>query len=155
MSREQHMAKIDAEMNTKFTNDKHRMVSNVVYTGHWIKTQFDAYISPFGLSSPQYNILRILRGANGWLRMQEVRDRMVEKSPNATRLCDKLEQKALLIRQRNDEDRRIVSLQISEEGLRLLAQIDEKVKGKEMQFFDNITAEEAKIVNEILDKMRG
>ncbi len=148
------MARIDDEMKTRFQNDKHRMLSNIVFTGNWIKNQFSEFIKPFGISPQQFNILRILRGANDWLNMNEVRNRMVEKSPNATRLCDKLVDKKLLERFRGEEDRRAVYLKITKQGLSLLKRIDDHDDGSHKSFADNVTNEEAIIVSRILDKLR-
>ncbi len=148
------MARIDDEMKTRFQNDKHRMLSNIVFTGNWIKNQFSEFIKPFGISPQQFNILRILRGANDWLNMNEVRNRMVEKSPNATRLCDKLVDKKLLERFRGEEDRRAVYLRITKQGLSLLKRIDDHDDGSHKSFADNVTNEEAIIVSRILDKLR-
>lgn len=149
------MASIDEEMGTKFGDEKHRLLSNIVFTGIWIKNQFEEFIKPFGVSPQQFNILRILRGAKGWLSMHEVKDRMVEKSPNATRLCDKLLEKELLERERCHEDRRIVQLKISEKGLRLLQEIDEVDELTYVAFKENVNDEEARLVSQILDKLRG
>ncbi len=149
------MTRIDDAMKTKFANDKHRFAANVVYTSNWIKNQFYEFIKPFGLSSQQFNILRILRGANDWVSMNDIKNRMVEKSPNATRLCDKLIEKKLIERKRNSRDRRLVFLKISKQGLQLLKEIDEHDDGSHMSFFNNISDEEAKIVSQILDKIRS
>ena len=149
------MASIEKEMNTKFSNDTHRAMSNIVFTGGWIKTQFESILKPYALSSPQFNILRILRGANDWLNMQEVKNRMVEKSPNTTRLCDKLEAKGLILRERNEQDKRQVFMKISDKGLKYIAPIDKANQSEVMQFLQNITTKEAQELSRILDKLRG
>ena len=107
------------------------------------------------MSSPQFNILRILRGAKDWLSMNEVKKRMVEKSPNTTRLCDKLLEKGYIERTRSDTDRRIVSLKISDNGMQILKKVDELGENNPLIFFDNITQEEANTINDLLDKLRG
>ncbi len=149
------MASIDDDTKTNFANDKHRFAANVIYTSNWIKNQFYEFIKPFGLSSPQFNILRILRGAKDWVNMNDIKSRMVEKSPNTTRLCDKLLEKGLVERRRSEKDRRLVFLKISEQGLQLLKEIDEHDDGSHMSFFNNINDDEAKVVSQILDKLRG
>ena len=149
------MATIEEEMQSRFENEKHRFMANTVFTGSWIRNQFESFIVQFGLSTQQYNILRILRGAKDWVSMNEIKNRMVEKSPNTTRLCDKLVNKSLIERSRSEEDRRVVYLKISEEGLKLLNEIDKADDGTHMSFIDNITNEEAIIVNQILNKLRG
>lgn len=149
------MAKIEEEMKTKFANEKHRMLANIVFTGSWVRNGFAEFIKPYGISPQQFNILRILRGTSDWLSMREIRNRMVEKSPNATRLCDKLVEKKLLERLRSEEDRRVVHLRILEKGLQLLKRIDDEDDGSHTAFIDNVTAEEAEIISGILDKLRG
>ncbi|WP_299454855.1 MarR family transcriptional regulator [uncultured Microscilla sp.] len=149
------MAKIDEEIKSSFVDNKYRLLANVVFTRNWIQNQFASFLKPFGVSPQQFNILRILRGANDWLNMHEVKSRMVEKSPNATRLCDKLVEKQLVERARSEEDRRVVHLRITKAGLDLLVKIGEKDDKSSINFVENISDEEAKIASEILDKFRG
>lgn len=149
------MASIDKEINSKFKDDKHRFVANLVYTSGWIKNLFSDSLKPFGISPQQYNILRILRGANDWLSMNVVKERMIEKSPNATRLADKLIDKKLIERQRCESDRRVVFVKITDKGLRLLETIDEQKNDGYDNFIKGITPEEAIQFSKILDKMRG
>ncbi len=148
------MATIDETMKTNFPNEKTRMVANVLFTGNWIQRQFDEHILPFGLSAQQFNVLRILRGAGDWLNMNDVKNRMVQKSPNATRLCDKLLEKSLIERKRSDSDRRVVFLKISKNGLSLLQEVDDQDDGSFLNFMEGISDEEAQVVNGILDRAR-
>jgi DNA-binding MarR family transcriptional regulator len=149
------MGKLEVDMDTKFANEKHRSVANIVFTANWIKNQFESSIKPFKMSSAQFNILRILRGAKDWLSMNEVKKRMVEKSPNTTRLCDKLLDKGYIERTRSEADRRIISLKISDNGMQFLKKVDELGENNPLNFFENITLEEATTINHILDKLRG
>ena len=149
------MSSIDKELNTKFLDDKHKFITNLVYTSTWIKNLFSDLIKQFGISSQQFNILRILRGANDWLAMSIVKERMVEKSPNATRLADKLVDKQLIERERSESDRRVVFVKITSKGLELLAKVDQIENKKFEDCISRITPEEAKQFSAILDKMRG
>jgi DNA-binding MarR family transcriptional regulator len=108
----------------------------------------------FDLSMAQFNILRILRGANGAISVNQVKDRMVERSPNTTRLMDKLIDKGLMERVRCEEDRRVVYVSITNAGLSLLSQIDVDQDTK-LDFTGNISEEEAEILSQLLDKLRG
>ena len=146
---------IDEAMQTKFENDTHRMLASIIFTGNWIQNNFADFITPFGLSAQQFNILRILRGAKDWVTMNEVKKRMVEKSPNATRLCDKLLVKKLIYRERSANDKRSISLKISSNGLQLLKDIDDTDNSSFMEFTNNVSSEEAKTLITILDKLRG
>jgi DNA-binding MarR family transcriptional regulator len=149
------MATIDEEIKSKFMHDRHRFTANLVFTAGWIKNLITEFLKPYGISSPQFNILRILRGANDWVAMSEVKNLMVEKAPNATRLADKLLDKELIERQRSDADRRVVYVRISNKGLKLLKKIDDNEDRSHIEFMERITDKEARQMNKILDKMRG
>lgn len=147
------MAQIDEIVKTRFQNDKHRLMANLVFTTNWMKTYFTNALKPYDLSMQQFNILRILRGNGDWVAMNDIKNLMIEKSPNATRLADKLMEKGYVERRRSDTDRRVVYLKVSKKGLELLLQIDEDDHFNK-SFIDRITHEEAKQVNEVLNKLR-
>jgi len=149
------MTSIDEEINSKFPNDKVRMMVNLMFTTNCIKNQFTDFLKPYDISSQQFNILRILRGNEDWLAMNIVKERMIEKAPNATRLADKMIAKGLIERQRCDTDRRVVFVNITKEGLKLLKKIDEVNDDDRINYIENVTEEEAKIVSDLLDKLRG
>ena len=82
-------------------------------------------IRPFGLTATQYNVLRILRGAGQpGLCRNEVRERMITQVPDVTRLLDRMEEMGVIERSREGADRRFVTTRITEEGLRILAELD-------------------------------
>ena len=109
------------------------------------------FFKPYGISPQQYNILRILRGSKDKIKVQIVKDRMIERAPNATRLMDKLCDKNLIERERCEHDRRVVYVKISEVGLGLLSSIDNI---KNVSFLDNLSEEEAATLSNLLDKIR-
>lgn len=149
------MARIDDEIKTTFRNDKHRFIANLVYTSNWFKNQVHNFLKPYDLSLQQNNILRILRGAKDWVSMTDIKELMIEKSPNATRLSDKLLAKGLIDRKRSEQDRRVVYLSITEKGLELLEEIDKCEDADYMAFMTRITEEEAQVCSDLLDKIRG
>ncbi|MFK2820154.1 MarR family transcriptional regulator [Flavobacteriaceae sp. LMIT009] len=140
------------EINSKFTDSRVKALLNIVYTANWISSEQNAFFKPYGLSPQQYNILRILRGANEPLKVQTIKERMIERAPNATRLMDKLCGKILIERIACPEDRRVVHITITEEGLNLLAKIDKELKP---DYFKNLTEEEANNLSGLLDKIRN
>jgi DNA-binding MarR family transcriptional regulator len=109
------------------------------------------FFKPYGISPQQFNILRILRGAKKEIKVQLIKDRMIERAPNATRLMDKLCEKGLIERMRCKEDRRVVYVAISNAGLALLSTID--THGN-ISFLDKLSEEEAAILSDLLDKIR-
>jgi DNA-binding MarR family transcriptional regulator len=145
------MGDISKDINSKFPNERVKALINIKYTANWLNTVGNEFLKPFKISNQQYNILRILKGANEAVTVNTVKERMIEKSPNATRLMDKLYDKGLMERTRCENDRRVVYVKISEKGLKLLDRIKMEELGNPM---NAISEEEAKIVNEILDKIR-
>ena len=149
------MAKIDSEIKSKFTSDKHRFVTNLVFTANWVQHAFVEDLKPFGISPQQYNILRILGALGDWTTMFEIKDGLMEKSPNATRLADKLLSKELIERKASERDRRVVHVRISKKGLQLFEKINQKESVIQKALSKNISAREARHVSDILDQFRG
>ena len=145
------MGDISKDINSKFKNDKVKALLNIIYTANWIKSQQSSFFKPFNISPQQYNILRILRGANEPLMVQTIKERMIERAPNATRLMDKLIDKKLIERRRCDHDRRVVHINITKNGFELLSKID--VSFNE-DLLENLTLKEALSLSNLLDKIR-
>ncbi len=145
------MGDLSKDINSTFSSSKVKALLNIIYTANWISSKQSAFFKPFGISAQQYNILRILRGAGEAIKVQTIKDRMLERSPNATRLMDKLFAKNLIVRIPCDYDRRIVHIQITDKGLKLMDAID--VDSKD-DLLANINEEEAKILSNLLDKIR-
>lgn len=139
---------------TKFKTPQQKATVNVRYTSNFIGQYQNSFMTEFDLSMAQFNILRILRGAGTPLSVNEVKDRMIERSPNTTRLMDKLIDKGLLERVRCDSDRRVVYISITDSGLELLSKIDLKFDDI-FSFIHNLTDEEAEELSRLLDKLRG
>jgi DNA-binding MarR family transcriptional regulator len=145
------MGDISKDINSKFESNKLKALINIKYTSNWLSSKENDFFKPHGISPQQYNILRILRGAKEKIKVQLVKDRMIERAPNATRLMDKLCDKNLIDRERCEHDRRVVFVKISKIGLDLLSTIDAHEK---FTFLDNITDEEAVTLSTLLDKIR-
>ncbi len=147
------MARIDDEIETSFPNNRARFITNLIYTSNWFQNGVSDFIKPFGISLQQFNMLRILRGANDWVSMNEIKKLMIDKTPNTTRLANNLLQKEFVERQRSDVDRRIVYLKITNEGLDILKSIDNS-DFNYMNYMDKISEEEAETISNILDRIR-
>jgi len=145
------MGDISKDINSTFPSAKIKALINLKYTANWLNSIEIDFLKPYGISPQQYNILRILRGAAKPIKVQLVKERMIERSPNATRLMDKLCDKQLIKRVRCEEDRRVVFVEINKKGLALLKKIE---KARRIDFLGNVTEAEAKTLSDILDKMR-
>ena len=102
-------------------------VLNVIVAADYLRAQNEGVCSEFGITPGQYNVLRILRGANqeGHSRC-EISERMVERAPDVTRLVDRLEKQGLVVRDRSTEDKRQSITRITEKGLNMLEQMQPK-----------------------------
>jgi len=145
------MGDLGKEINSKFPNEKVKALLNIKYTSSWLDQIGTELLKPYNISEQQYNILRILRGAVKEITVTEVKERMIQKSPNATRLMDKLCEKKLIERSRCENDRRVVFVKISKKGLDLI----EKINLTDLyKYMNRLTESEAKMLNDLLDKIR-
>lgn len=145
------MGDISKDINSKFTSNKVKALINIKYTANWLSSKENDFFKPYGISPQQFNILRILRGAKDKIKVQIVKDRMIERAPNATRLMDKLCDKKFIERERCEHDRRVVYVRITSLGLELLSKIDTL---NDISILDNLTDNEAIILSDLLDKIR-
>jgi len=139
------------DINSTFENNRVKALLNIIYTANWINSYQNEFFKGYGISPQQYNILRILKGANEPLRVQTIKDRMIERSPNATRLMDKLCAKAYIERLPSEHDRRVVKIAITDKGKAFLESIPKRFNKNLLQ---NISEDEAEQLSNLLDKMR-
>ena len=148
--------KLESEIKQEsFRSEYQKLIVNVLYTGGWLSLKSHGMLKPFNLTNQQYNILRILKGQHpNPSTINLLIERMMDKMSNASRIVDRLESKKLVLRKPKSEDRRCVDVIITEKGIRLL----EKIQSSELDFennIKNISISEAKMLNELLDKLRG
>ena len=129
-------------------------VITILRTADVVHHAVERSLSPFGLSHEQYNVLRILRGAGeSGLPTLEIAARMLSRSPNITRLLDRLIAKRLVRRNRPKQDRRVVIVSIASQGLELLAHLDAVVDNV-FDRFPPTTNAEMKTLVDVLDRIR-
>jgi len=139
----------------KFTSETNKLIINLIYTGNWINQRESQLFKQFGLTSSQYNVLRILRGQYPRpATVSLIMDRMLDPTSNASRIVDKLEAKKLLSRKQCRDDRRAVDVIINQLGLELLKTLDSEMKSLEKDLI-TLTNDEAAVLNDLLDNVRG
>jgi DNA-binding MarR family transcriptional regulator len=145
----------DETQSTKFEDNYQKVVINVAYTSGWLNNLIKPEFEKFNLTQQQFNILRILRGQYPKpATVNLLKERMIDKMSDASRIVDRLIQKGLVSRCTNKSDRRAVDIRISDEGLTVLSQMDIEVRSKEY-LKNNLTEEEAAKLSDLLDKLRG
>lgn len=115
----------DIRQTRPFSSLQHEAYLSVVRSASTLTDMVEDLLKPFGISGTQYNVLRILRGAgDDGLCRNELRDRMLTRMPDMTRLLDRMEEAGLVTRSRERDDRRMVLTQITARGRELLSQLD-------------------------------
>ncbi|GLR19807.1 MarR family winged helix-turn-helix transcriptional regulator [Portibacter lacus] len=150
--------RLEEEINQKTFNSEHqKLILNLMYTYSWIEKPLKDTMAKEQLTMPQYNILRILKGAHpNPVSPQDVKKVMLNKKSDLTRLLDRLVSKEIIGRRICPSNRRKMDLSITEKGIDLLERLNPRIKEVfEVRISDNISAEEAKQANDIIDKMRG
>jgi DNA-binding MarR family transcriptional regulator len=114
-----------------------------------------AILKPEDLSSTQYNVLRILRGAPEGLPCGEIAKRMITRDPDITRLLDRLEKRGLISRSREARDRRTVMARITGAGLKLLARLDEPIQEAHRKQLGHLGRERLRLLTDLLREARS
>ncbi|WP_233219121.1 MarR family winged helix-turn-helix transcriptional regulator [Adhaeribacter arboris] len=147
--------KLEEEIKQKsFQSPHHRMMVNIMFTGNYVQKRLLCMMRSYGISPQQHNVLSILRGQHPHpCSLGDIQERMLDRMSNATRLVDKLLEKKLVARCQCTANRRKIDITITEAGLTLLKQMEEKVPPFE-ELFPAISPEEATVLGQLLDKAR-
>jgi len=137
----------------KFRNEYQKSIINLIYTYNWMTEQLKKEIETFGLTMQQFNILRILRGSETPLSTLQIRERMLDKMSDTSRIVDRLILKGLVKKMTCKTDKRLVDVIITDKGKKLLGQIDEQEE-KMDNILNTLSIPEAKTLNKLLDKIR-
>ncbi len=138
-----------------FRNNFQKAAVNLLFTSGWLRDRMKVLFDKEDITAQQFNILRILRGSFPTpLSTLQIRDRMLEKMSDTSRLVDRLVVKGLVKKITAETDRRLVDILITEKGKKLLSRID--AQETEMDaILNNLTEKEAEQLSELLDKMRS
>ncbi|RYG04399.1 MAG: MarR family transcriptional regulator [Chitinophagaceae bacterium] len=139
---------------TKFRNEFQKASINLIFTYNWMSEQSKKFFEREDITSQQFNILRILRGAGKPLSTLQIRQRMLDKMSDTSRIVDRLVKKNLVKKVVCKSDRRLVDVSITESGSALLEKLDQT--SEEMDsILDKLSADEAVTLNYLLDKIRA
>mgnify|MGYP000391422685 CR=1 FL=1 len=140
----------------KFESEHHKMLVNLLFSADWVAHQIKEVLDQFGLTHVQYNVLRILKGAKGEpMTAGAIKEVLLFRSTDLTRLIDRLEKKQLVERQICQENRRKVDISISQTGLALLDRVSPAISIQTNAYYsENLSEREAQTFNSLLDKLR-
>ena len=136
-----------------FRNEHHKAMVNIIYTSNFLLEKIKAFLETEDITHQQYNILRILRGSNKPLSTLQIRERMLDKMSDTSRIVERLLKKGFADKKTCPTDKRLVDVTITPLGVQLLERLD-----NQNQLLDELTSnlelKEAEKVNALLDKLR-
>ena len=138
---------------TNFRNEFQKMGINIIYTANWLNEKMGQILSTEDITQQQYNILRILRGSDAPLSTLKIRERMLDKMSDTSRIVDRLIVKDLVEKTACVKDKRLVDITVTKKGLQLLEKLD-ALNEQIDSILNGVSEKEAHTINQILDKLR-
>ena len=136
-----------------FRSEYQKSALNIIYTFNWVNEKINRQFEPFDITQQQFNILRILRGAGQPLSTLQIRQRMLDKMSDTSRIVDRLVKKGMVKKTVCREDRRLVDVLLTDKGKKLLQTMD-GLNDEMDAIFKYLNNEEARQLNYLLDKIR-
>ena len=134
---------------------ENRIFITLLQTADFLGLEAEQLVKTAGLTGAQYNVLRILRGAEPeGLPCRGIGDRMISHDPDMTRLLDRMEKRGLISRERQTDDRRVVKARITSQALSLLKTLDQPVRELHKRQFRHISAARLKVLSDLLEDVR-
>ena len=137
-----------------FDSPEQEALLNILRTSDQFQNRFGRLFREYGLTSSQYNVLRILRGEGKPLPCLEIADRMIQVVPAMTGLIDRLEAQDLVQRERCTEDRRVIYVNLTDKASKVLARLDEPVVELHREVIGHLSRAELKELSRLLEKAR-
>src|ERR1700691_3071804 len=137
----------------KFRNEYQKARLNILYTNNWLSEKINIIFDELGITPRQFNILRILRGEGKPLSTLQIRQRMLDKMSDTSRIVDRLVRKGMVRKTSNAADRRLVDVVITPRGRKLLEKID-PLENEMDKMMTTLSLEEASVLSRLLDKLR-
>ncbi len=149
--------RLEEEINQpKFRSNYHKAHLNILFTAAWLNQNTAQVLKAFNISGQQFNILRILRGRYPEpATVKLLTERMIDKMSNASRLVEKLKQKGMVERHACPDDRRRVDIVITDKGMETVNEASKALENGEREVSQQLSAEEAGQLSDLLDKLRS
>lgn len=139
-----------------FASLKEEARLNIVRTSGLLQDSFEMMLKPYGITGTQYNVLRILRGAEpDGLCRNDVSARLLNRMPDATRLLDRMEEAGLVTRERTGKDRRLVNTRITKVGRKLVDSLDAEAERQHEERLGHMTKSQLKTLVDLLTMVRN
>jgi DNA-binding MarR family transcriptional regulator len=136
-----------------FRNSSHKALVNIIFTANWILEKLKHVLEDEDITHQQYNILRILYHADTPLSTLKIREQMLDKMSDTSRIVERLLKKELVNKQVCATDKRLVDVTLSEKGAQVLQRLEKKTNQLDA-IISNLSSDDVERVNELLDKVR-
>lgn len=136
-----------------FRNEYQKATVNILFTANWLNEKVRLFLEAEDITPQQYNILRILRGGKNPLSTMQIRERMLDKMSDTSRIVERMLKKGLVEKKICPTDKRLVDVTISRKGLQVLEKLDARNDQLD-KILKGLSGEEANQLNSLLDKMR-
>ena len=134
-----------------FVNAQQKAAMNAIFTGNWLTNQYAAALKALDLSLQQLNVLTILKGQKDYVgSVNLIKDRLIDRMPNVSRLLNKLMEKGLIVKDRSTSDQRVVYIRLTQKGLEYAGQGRKLFQSVSF----NISDEKSALLNDLLNEMR-
>lgn len=137
-----------------FRNEFQKAAVNIIFSAGWLNERIKTWLETEDITPQQYNILRILRGSKTPMSTLQIRERMLDKMSDTSRIVERLQKKGMVEKKICPSDKRLVDVVISKKGVTLLEKLDRR-NGELDSLLQPLSAEEAQTLNALLDKMRA
>lgn len=138
-----------------FDSEINKLICNILLTNNWLEEKLKSFFAGFGVTYQQYNVLKILaQDATKPLNPAQIKLMMVDKNPDVTRLCDRLEAKGMIVRKTNAMNKRQILVSLSVEGLKIYTDMRPKVNAYTLSL-PACSPMECKAISDGIDKVRG
>jgi DNA-binding MarR family transcriptional regulator len=145
---------IELKKKKPFSSPEQEAAINILRTSDQLQNRFGRLFRQFGLTPSQYNVLRILRGEGRPLPCQEIAARLIQVVPAMTGLVDRLEKQDLVRRDRCTRDRRVIFIELTAKGQKLLGEMDQPVLELHRELLGHLAASELTELSRLLEKSR-
>ena len=136
-----------------FRNEYQKATVNLIFTANWLTERIKIFLDHEEITSQQFNILRILRGSKKPVSTLTIRERMLDKMSDTSRIVERLQKKGLVDKKICEIDKRKVDVEISKKGIALLEKLDRKNNELD-NILSNLSNDQAKTLNSLLDILR-
>ena len=141
---------------SRFTSSYHKVLVNLIYTGNWVRDEQMKVFRQFDLLPQHYNVLRIIKGhMPAPIAPKDIKEVLIDKAGDLTRLLDKLEKNGLIKRNLCPSNRRQMDISMTDKGIRTLKEVQQPLQVFTDMIQKNLSADQAETLSDLLDQLRG